>query len=322
MAVAADAITSANRFASAGKSQAGIKPSTSTYLSDAARKVMTGAASRVTATATASAGAAAADAVATPECTVALTCNRERSNAGRAELDAYGLVAFVCIHTIPCLDLAVVMNAPEQHSFYERALEYILQRRPDLKFMYLDLMCRFHAKVALMIKDLEERKVLAPGECDPALLLPWMHSFDHNVACQLGFGPLYHEGAGRRHGEQTEQLWSLLKPYAKIARYMAWHHFWDGINMVFTAITLRAQASFPATLRGRLKHTVEKLGERIGQHALVLIISTSLTGAHRQQVGCRAPRSSLPSPRPSRSRYFFFRRPHVRAQPAERGGRC
>ncbi|MCX6043446.1 MAG: hypothetical protein NTV69_20235 [Caldilinea sp.] len=243
MSACTDAINAANHYKSAGRSRTNIQPSTSTYFGDVARALLD---------ANAAGGVAArAAAVAAPprpksECTVALACNREKSSANRAELDCYGTVAVVCSHTIPCLGLALAMTAHEQHSFYQRIFMELLEIRPDVQFIYLDLMCRFADKVDAVIKDLQERNVLPPGDVKPRLLLPWMHAFDHNKECQRDFNPMLQEGVGRRVGEQTEQFWSLIKAFAKIGRYLSWYRWWDGMNLLFWVITLRAQSGAQA----------------------------------------------------------------------------
>ncbi len=259
MAVSTDAMNSANHYASRGKSQANIKPSTDTYLGSVAKAELARKESE----------APPLDAIATaaelvrPECTVSLTCNRETSTASRAEMDVQGMVAMVCTHIIPCLGLALAMTAHEHHGYYERLLEYLLQRRPDLKFIYLDLMCRFAPKVPKIFESLKQRGLIHPDAlCALQLLVPWMHAFDHNMECQLQFNPLYREGAGCRVGEQTEQLWAKMKPFSKIARYMAIHHFWDNMNLLFEAITLKTQANFPSTLVRRVNKNKAKLGRK------------------------------------------------------------
>ena len=294
MSVSTDAMNSAFHFKSAGRSQSGIAPSTDTYLGEVAADEMARGAAK--AAETASADAAAAERV-RPECTVALTCNRETSNVGRAELDVYGMVAVVCSHVFPCLGLALAMTAHEQHCYYERLFERLLELRPDIKYIYLDLMCRFAHKIPLIVKDLKERGALHPDVvCDPFLLLPWMHAFDHDLGCQLKYSPLYFVGAGRRVGEQTEQFWAKVKPYSKLARYMSFHHYWDGYNMLLDAITFTAQANFVATLLRRIKQNEEKLGEQGGMRG----------GWGRALSGRRGRRREAGTSRPTRHRRSTF----------------
>jgi hypothetical protein len=262
VSVSTDAINAANHFTSAGHSRKGVEPSTSTYLGDAAKRVRDKAAGGVLGLGGASALAAARPSQPAAECTVALSCNREKSTATRAEVDSYGIVAVVCSHTIPCRGLALAMPGHEQHSFYQEIVTGLLETRPDVKFIYLDLMCRFAPKILAVIEDLQRRGVLPEGDVKPMLMLPWMHAFDHNKECQRVFNPLFQMLAGRRVGEQTEQFWSLIKPFAKIARYMSWHRWWDGMNLLFWALTLRAQANFPSMLKGSINNTLDKLGEK------------------------------------------------------------
>ena len=73
--------------------------------------------------------------------------------------------------------------------------------------------------------------------------------------------PFLQEGAGRRIGEQTEQLWSLIKPFCKKARYMTKARWHDAFNAAFWALTLRKQGPAPAVLEGRLKQNGKHLGE-------------------------------------------------------------
>jgi len=76
--------------------------------------------------------------------------------------------------------------------------------------------------------------------------------------------PFLQEGAGRRIGEQTEQLWSLIKPFCKIARYMTKAHWYDAFNSALWALTLRKQRTAPAMLEGRVKRNKDHLGELMG----------------------------------------------------------
>ena len=251
-----DAFNSANRFQSAGRSQKNIKPTTDTYLGSVAEAEMQRRESGASAP-----PSQAAERV-RPECTVALACNRETSSVGRSEMHFYGMVTMVCTHIIPCLGLALAMMGHEQHCYYERLLEFLIPKRPDLTFIYLDLMCRFAPKVGKIIDSLKGRGLLDPTKTYVyELLVPWMHAFDHDMPCQLKFNPLYRLGAGRRVGEQTEQLWAKMKPFAKIARYMAFHHFWDGMNFLLKSITRKTQANLPTTLLRRITHNEAKLGE-------------------------------------------------------------
>jgi hypothetical protein len=69
-------------------------------------------------------------------------------------------------------------------------------------------------------------------------------------------------GAGRRIGEQTEQLWAKIKAFTQLARYMTRAHFQDGFNMLFDFITTRRQPLAATVLAGRLQRNDKKQGER------------------------------------------------------------
>jgi len=43
------------------------------------------------------------------------------------------------------------------------------------------------------------------------LLVPWMHGSLHSKKCQHTHCGRFVQGAGRRVGENTEQLWSMVK---------------------------------------------------------------------------------------------------------------
>jgi hypothetical protein len=282
-------MNSANHYSTAGRAQTGIKPSTSTYLGSVAEGELERKVSEATPP------DAAAAALVRPECTVSLTCNRETSTSSRAEMDVQGMMAVVCTHIIPCLGLALAMTAHEHHGYYERLLEYLMPRRPDLRFFYLDLMCRFAHKVPTIIKSLKRRGLIHPDAvCAPELLVPWMHSFDHNMECQLEYSPLYRLGAGCRVGEQTEQLWAKIKSFSKIARYMAFHHYWDNMNLLLEAITLRTQATLPSTLRRQVNKNEAKIGELGGD---IWEQQIALDGQH--QLAAAAGDCAAPPPTPA-----------------------
>ncbi len=254
MGVSTDGCNRNNRFKSAGRSQENIKPTTDTYLGTVAEAEMQRKESGASAP-------PAAERV-RPECTTALACNRENSSARRSEMHLYGMVTMVCMHIIPCLGLALAMMGHEQHCYYVSLLEFLLSNRSDIKFIYLDLMCRFAPKVDKIVTSLQGRGLLDPAKkYNYELLVPWMHAFDHDMLCQLKFSPLYRLGAGRRVGEQTEQLWAKMKPFAKIARYMGFHHWWDGMNFLLKLITTKAQANLPSTVLRRITNNEAKLGE-------------------------------------------------------------
>jgi hypothetical protein len=70
-------------------------------------------------------------------------------------------------------------------------------------------------------------------------------------------------------GEQSEHLWSLLKPFARLARYMTRAHWHDGFNLLLDLLTLSRLLTFPALLQQRRAANKKKLGTRLRLAALV-----------------------------------------------------
>lgn len=69
------------------------------------------------------------------------------------------------------------------------------------------------------------------------------------------------DGVGRRVGEQTEALWSILKALSKIARYMTPAHWWDTYNLAMEHISKRRlELFFPMMVR-KVKRNQERLRE-------------------------------------------------------------
>ena len=265
-----DAMNAADRFASAGRSQAKVTPTTSSYLGAAAEKVIeeTNAGTLVSAAAQSAAAAVNTVAAAADDalhglggCITALHCNREFAKTGRGEMDIKGTVAIVCSHVFPGMRCCLPMTVPECHHFYDLLLEYLLRVRPDTKDVYLDLMCRYATRFKGLIDRLSSEGVFPTPNPDIEMLLPMMHAFDHNHQCQLKFSALYADGVGRRVGEQTEVLWSTVKPFFKIARYMTFAHWWDSYNCLFQLLSRRKQERFSTMLQSRIKRIDAKLGK-------------------------------------------------------------
>lgn len=198
LSVCTDAMNAANRFASAGRSQKSIKPSTKTYVGDLADVVRDDFANnRLVSLAQERQKRAAALEDEThgllAACNTALTCNRPVSSANRGELDQYGMVSVVCSHVIPGLGLSVPMLTYEQHYYYDVVLGDTLQRRPDLHVIYLDLACRYaKGRWRVLLNELVTQQSITQEQRNRVqLLLPWMHAFDHDQECQVQFSALY-----------------------------------------------------------------------------------------------------------------------------------
>ena len=67
-------------------------------------------------------------------------------------------------------------------------------------------------------------------------------------------------GAGRRVGENCEQLWAELKPLTHITWYMAKPNYLDSIDAGLSYIAESKLEDFVATMVTQEKHTRAKLG--------------------------------------------------------------
>lgn len=269
VAICTDGMNGLNRFESAGEAQKDLMPSTKLYLGNPAARILQNrnseeqeredrqVAERAAEAALAASGENIASVI--PACTSALSCNRELSHLNRAEMDICGVVSIVCAHNIPALRTTIAMTAPENHSFYDAAFrEFFKFRSNGIDAIYLDLMCRYSARLKLLIDDMVEGDTTLAPLREVDMLLPWMHAFDHDLSCQLDFSGLYRLGAGRRVGEQTESWWAELKPWAKIARYMSRKNWWDGLNRLYLLHTRHKQRKFPAVMASKIKRIASK----------------------------------------------------------------
>lgn len=300
-AVSADAVSKATRYMNTGSAQRNIHPSTSTYLGHAAREVLADyegptAALVSKAQQRAAAAAAAADADVDGDaagtrclpCDAQLACSREVATA-HGVLDCYGLVAVCCAHGFPGLGLVLPMLTPEQHYYYDVLMEGLFRLRPEVRAIYIDLMCRYHKRLDLLQRRLVVEGVLTQEQSDGVMrLLPWMHAYGHNLQCQKTFSGLYQVrctcpplsgslrslpslcelssslglpalpsrlqvGAGRRIGEQTEPLWALIQPVMHLLRYAARRNWYDGYNFAFALVSQRKLAESAGLLDRRIR---------------------------------------------------------------------
>lgn len=202
LCASADAVAKAIHFQNAGASQASIPGTTTTYLGELAAGVEQDFADgKLSSKAMAvKAAVQAAEDVATgtegvlPACTTALSCNREEA-AARGTTSRYGIVGGVCAHVIPLLGLFLAMFTPEQHYYYDVLFTRLILSAPFLSTIYLDLACRYKKRFGILLADL-----LARGEISESraagiqLVLPWMHGYDHDEACQIANSGLYQVG--------------------------------------------------------------------------------------------------------------------------------
>eukprot|EP00887_Chlorella_sp_A99_P007383 scaffold2.g7383.t1 len=245
IAVSADACTKGCKFANCGCKQQGIEPSTSTFLGGKAFKRVDKMQQEQQQQ---QPGSAPEDEAASATCTTALHCSRT-TTLHRGLLDICGLAIIVCAHGFPALGLALAIPSAEQHAFYDALFSALLLARADICHIYLDLACRYAGAFQRLLHGMVDRSEIAPAVARRIrLLVPWMHAFDHDLSCQLLYRGLDLKGAGRRIGEGTEHLWSLVKPVGKLLRYAARHHFVDQYNAALGLLSAIKQLEFPQLL--------------------------------------------------------------------------
>ncbi len=67
--------------------------------------------------------------------------------------------------------------------------------------------------------------------------------------------------AGARIGENAEHLWSLMKKFGKLGRYLKRERWIDGVNCLLQALTRLRQSTFADLLKQRTKNAGQKLGQ-------------------------------------------------------------
>jgi hypothetical protein len=185
-----DAMNGANRFSSAGQATTEIKRDTHTYIGKTANAVLA-AHKNGTLLKKGSTGAthAAAAEAPPPQCATSLTCNRVTAHPSRADMDYTGIVGAACVHGTPGENMIIIMKTPEMHAYYDFLVSAGMEARPETCAIYLDLACRYTSSFEAMMKELAEAgRTLREAT---KLLLPWMHGFDHDMACQLKHSGLF-----------------------------------------------------------------------------------------------------------------------------------
>ena len=185
-----DAMNGANRFSSAGQATTEIKRDTHTFIGKTANAVLA-AHKNGTLLKKGSTGAthAAAAEAPPPQCATSLTCNRVTAHPSRADMDYTGIVGAACVHGTPGENMIIIMKTPEMHAYYDFLVSAGMEARPETCAIYLDLACRYTSSFEAMMKELAEAGLTLREATK--LLLPWMHGFDHDMACQLKHSGLF-----------------------------------------------------------------------------------------------------------------------------------
>ncbi len=87
----------------------------------------------------------------------------------------------------------------------------------------------------------------------------WVHGSAHDWECEQVHSGLYREGTGRRVGEQSEQLWALVKHASQLARYMTLAHRTEFLEDTFRLVSDTKQRNFVDMLKNRFNAVVKLL---------------------------------------------------------------
>jgi hypothetical protein len=150
------------------------------------------------------------------ECTSNFHCARPDTNVAEGTTcDVHGLCGGVCSHGLPLRGAFIDLHGSEQFIYYLIIITALVTSCPNLGFVYVDFACRlsvtwkrYLSKHGSRVFPSQELLSAAKGL---NLLVNWMHGSAHDLSCQLRNSGRYTVGAGRRHGEGSEQLWSLMK---------------------------------------------------------------------------------------------------------------
>ncbi len=147
-------------------------------------------------------------------CTTSLHCARP-SAASSGGVDVHGLVGAVCTHGVPVRGSFIDLRTHEAFSYYIIMFATLTPLLHTVRDIYVDFGCRLQstwARYYALHKGTEELSAAKYPHLEAVrILVNWMHAAGHVLACQLVHSGRFSEGAARRIGEMTEQLWSLVK---------------------------------------------------------------------------------------------------------------
>ena len=141
-------------------------------------------------------------------CGSELRCSRPEARAVSSPCNIHGVCGAVCMHGFPLRGGFVDMPDPENYSYYVYLLLHLLSARDDVGDAYIDFGCRFRTTWARYVAQHPE---LPQQARDLRIMVNWLHAAGHDLSCQMLHSGRYTLGAGRRVGEEAEQLWSMTR---------------------------------------------------------------------------------------------------------------
>lgn len=158
-----DACTKPCHFASAGRAQRDLAPSSSSYLGVEAHRVVADYDSGVLVSkAQERYRQHCATAAVDDGCPHHFTCSRPSASA-RGMVDIAGLATVLCPHTHPARNGTIPMLTPEQHDYHIRNASNLLLQRPDIRDLYIDIGCKIEGTLRASLQSLVDGNDLHPS---------------------------------------------------------------------------------------------------------------------------------------------------------------
>jgi len=241
--IAADVVTKPGHYTNCAKATHELQPRLSIHYgrADADVKALFAAGNLNLARVAPTPGKAAVE---DPCCTSALHCARTDSRV-MGPRDIFGLLGISCVHGTAGRGSFIDLLSPENFSYYLIMLWCILLSCGTIRDVYIDFGCRlaitwvrFLAHQATI--TLREGDTVTTGHRRARIMVNWLHAQGHNLPCQLQNSGRHTKDAAWRVGENTEQLWALLK-----VRYVCYN--WGGCQINSSAVfAINQQATFYA----------------------------------------------------------------------------
>jgi len=184
------------------------------------------------------------------QCSTRLSCARTQSRHG-ALYDRFGIIGTVCIHGIPLLNSFCDLRGPENFVYYMLMLLWITMYCSSMSTVYVDFGCRLSKSWERLLQ-----RTFATSKL--TILVNWMHGASHDLACQIQNCGRFRGKTAWSVGEQIEQLWSLLKPAAKLVKYMTPPNRRDFLEFLLAEITRMKRRNIVSRTAKLWKSMLEK----------------------------------------------------------------
>ena len=132
---------------------------------------------------------------------------------GSSKLAEHCIAAAICPHGFVPRNGVVSSDKPENFALYFAILGELLPYRTPC-FVCIDNGCQVGPSWRKRFPNLVADNPML------AFTTGSWHGAAHKLSCRMRSSMTFQSGAGRRHGENTEHLWSYLKPLWKSSKYM------------------------------------------------------------------------------------------------------